>query len=50
MSQQRVSKNGAAAHGEHAQDLPVRRVRHTQVEQQPGSQVSQQSLQSVSPP
>lgn len=47
---QRVSEDGAAAHGNHTEDLPVRNVRYAQVEQRHGSQVSRPAVQSVSPP
>lgn len=48
--QQRVSEDSAAAYGNNTEDLPVRNVRHTQVEQQLVSQVSGPALQSVPPP
>lgn len=46
---QHLPEDGAAAHGNHAEDPHVRNVRNPQVEQQLESQASQPALQSVSP-
>lgn len=47
---QHVSENGAAAHGKHAQNLPVCDVRDSKVEQRHRPRLPRAALQSMPPP